>query len=62
MSINSCLSGNDKDDNKMIPGAVHRSPGIYLMDEENPGKPQLEDNMKKIVQPVIGRIAHNVRE
>ena len=24
-------------------GAVHRSPGIYLTAEENPGKPQIED-------------------
>ena len=31
---------NDKCDNKMIPGAVHRSPGICLTAEENPGKPQ----------------------
>jgi hypothetical protein len=28
-----------KDDNEMILGAVHRSPGIYLTAEENPGKP-----------------------
>jgi hypothetical protein len=27
----------------MIPGAVHRSPVIYLRAEENPGKPQLGD-------------------
>ena len=26
---------NDKADNEMIPGAVHRSPGIYLTTEEN---------------------------
>ena len=32
---------NDKGDNEKIPGAVHRSPGIYLSDKENPGKPQL---------------------
>ena len=29
-------------DNEMIPGVVHRSPGICLTAEENPGKPQLE--------------------
>ena len=34
---------NDKDDNKMIPGAVHRSLCISLMAEENHGKLQLED-------------------
>ena len=27
---------NDKDNNEMIPGAVHRSPGICLTAEENP--------------------------
>ena len=32
---------NDKGDNEMILGAVHRSPGIRLTAEENPRKPQL---------------------
>ena len=36
-------SANDKDDNEVIRGAVHRSLGIYLIAEENPGKPQLGD-------------------
>ena len=36
---------NDMDDNDMIPGAIHRSPGICLMAGENPGKPQLGDCM-----------------
>ena len=40
---------NDKADNKMIPGAVHRSPGICFRAEENPGKPQLGDLMNAIV-------------
>ena len=31
---------NDKGDNEMILGAVHRSPDICLTAEENPGKPQ----------------------
>ena len=35
------LSGINKGYNEMIPGVVHRSPGIYLTAEENPGKPQL---------------------
>ena len=26
---------NDKGDNEIIPGAVHRSPGIYLTVKEN---------------------------
>ena len=38
---------NDKGDNEMIPGAVHRSPGICLKAEENPGKPQLGDRLMK---------------
>ena len=33
------LSGNDEGDNEMIPGAVHRSPGIYLTAKKNSGKP-----------------------
>ena len=32
---------NDKGDNEMILGAVHRFPGICLTAEENPRKPQL---------------------
>ena len=32
---------NDKSDNEMTPGAVHRFSGICLTAEENPGKPQL---------------------
>ena len=38
---------NDKDDNEMILGAGHRSPGICLTAEENPRKPQLGDRLKK---------------
>ena len=34
---------NDKGDNEIILGAVHRSPGICLTTEENPRKPQLGD-------------------
>jgi hypothetical protein len=37
---------NDKGDNEMMPGAVHRSPGIYLTAKENPGN-------EGAVQPVI---------
>ena len=39
---------NDKDDNEIIPGTVHKYLGICLKAEENPGKPQLET-----VRPVI---------
>ena len=41
------LVANDKDDNEMMPGAVHRSPDICLTAEENPGKPQLGDRLIK---------------
>ena len=38
---------NDKGDNEMILGAVHRSHGICLTAEENPRKPQLGDRLMK---------------
>ena len=38
---------NDKSDDEMIPGSVHRCPGICLAAEENPGKPQLGDRLTK---------------
>ena len=38
---------NGKGDNEMIPVDVHRSPGIYLMTEENTGKLQLGDRLMK---------------
>ena len=45
---------NDTDDNEMILGAVHRSPGIFLTAEENPRKPQLGDSlMKALFRPLI---------
>ena len=45
---------NDKGVHEMIPGAMHRSPGISLIAEENPGKLQLGDRlMKWAVRPVI---------
>jgi hypothetical protein len=37
------LSANDKGDNEMIPGAVHRTPCIYLTVKEHRRKPQLGD-------------------
>ena len=37
------MSTNDKGDNEMFLGAVHRSPGICLTAEETPRKPQLGD-------------------
>ena len=37
----------------MIPGAVHRSSGIYFTAEEKPGKPELGDHLMKAMRPVI---------
>ena len=39
LSRQSRLSANDKGDNEMISGAVHRCSGICLMAEENSGEP-----------------------
>ena len=36
----------------MKPGAMNRSCGIYLTAEENPGKSQLGERLKKSVRPV----------
>ena len=47
------LSANDTCDNKVKPGAVHISPGIYVTTEVNPGKFQLGDRLMKAVGPVI---------
>ena len=38
------MSANDR----MIPGAVKISSGIYLTAEENPGNPQLGDRQKRL--------------
>ena len=47
-SVKSVTSvATDKGDNEMIPGAVHRSPGICLTAQENPGKTQLGDHLIK---------------
>ena len=43
VSRKSRSSANDKSDNEMILGAVHRSPGIWFTAEKTPGKPQLGD-------------------
>ena len=52
-SVTSDTGANDKGDNEMIPGAVHRYPGICLTAEENPGKPQLGDRRPRLCGPVI---------
>ena len=47
-SVTSVTSVSDeKGDNEMIPGAVHRSRGICFTVEEIPGKPQLRDRLMK---------------
>ena len=38
---------NDNGDNEMMSVDVHRSPGICLTAEENPGKSQLGDRLMK---------------
>ena len=48
VSRQSRLSANDKGNNEMIPGAVHRSHGIYLTAEKTPGIPQLEDRQRRL--------------
>ena len=50
VSRQSRLSANAKGDNEMIPGGVHRSPGIYLTAEENPRISQLGGRLMKAVQ------------
>ena len=48
LSVASVTSvANIKGDNEMILRAVHRSPGICLTAEENPGKPQLGNRLMK---------------
>ena len=46
LSVTSVTSvANDKGDNEMNSGAVHRSPGICLRAEGNPVKPQVGDRL-----------------
>ena len=40
---------NDKGDNEMILGAVHRSPGICLTAEQNPIKPSDEGAVRPVI-------------
>ena len=53
----------------MITTAVHRSPGIYSIAEENPGKPQQGERLCGqsllnwgTLHPNVGRIAQSVRK
>ena len=47
----------------MVPGAIHRSPGICLTTEDNPGKLQIIDRlMKRLCEqssPQMGSISSN---
>ena len=64
-SDTSVASANDKSDNEVKQGAVHRSPGIYLKAEENPGKPQLKviaSNGVPISPNDVGRFTQHLRE
>ena len=54
LSVASVMSvANDMSDNEMILRATHRSPSIYLIAEENPGKPQLGSPLIKFERSVI---------
>jgi hypothetical protein len=53
VSHQSRLSPNDKVDNEVKLGAVHRSPGICPTAEENARKTQIGDHLMKIVRPVV---------
>ena len=55
-------SANDKGDNEMIPGAVHKSPGICLKVKENPENSQLGDRLMKTVRPVIASNDRTARQ
>jgi hypothetical protein len=39
---------NEKDDNGVEPGALHRSPSIHFTPEKNTGKPQDGDRLKTV--------------
>ena len=53
VSCQSCQSANIKAENEVKPGAMNRSPGIYLKANKNPGKPQLGDRLMKEVRIII---------
>ena len=67
-------SANDKGDNEVKPGAVHRSPGICLTAEENPWKASARRPSDEgcatshslkwdtLFPHEVGRIAQNVME
>ena len=50
---------NDKGDNEMILGAVHRSPGICFTAEKNLGKPQLGDG--RLMKGVCDQLSPQMR-
>ena len=52
-SRQSRLSASDKGDNELMLRFMHRYPGIYLMVQENPGKPQLGDRLMRAMGPLI---------
>ena len=59
-SRQSYLLANDKGDNEVMPGAVHRFLGIYLTAEDNPGNPQLGDRRRRLCEqssPLMASLA-----
>ena len=59
VSVQSHLSVNDKGDNDMIPGAMHRCLGIYLTGEEYPGKSRLGDHLSDLSSSQMGSLPLN---
>ena len=53
VSLQSRLSANHKDDNEIIPRAMHRSPDILSKADKNPWKPQLGDDGSRLCDQVI---------
>ena len=54
LSVTSVTSvSNDKADNEMIPGAVHRSPGICLKPRKTPKTSAMRPSDEGAVRPVI---------
>ena len=53
VSCQSRLSANDKGDNEMIPGDMHRSSGIYLTAKKNPKETSARKPSMNAARPVI---------
>ena len=70
MSRKSGLLANDKGDNEMIPGLVHRSPGIYHTAEKTLARRPFDESSETthrlkwglLPQTEVSRIAQHVRK